>query len=91
MARLYVPERLQRRIDEISAVIRDPIAAQSSFRLDKFEQAVGLKPVRPSPEEVPYGPNYPGVHEIKRFIEKRAESVRRQLGGNSSGMVLKYP
>src|SRR5204862_268771 len=85
VSRLYVPERLHRRIDEIAAVIRDPIAAQSAFRLDKFEQAVGLKPVQPSPGELPYGPNYPGVHEIKRFIEKRAESVRRQLDGKSRG------
>ena len=89
LARLYVPDRLHRRIDEIAAVIRDPIAAQSAFRLDKFEQAVGLKPVHPSPGEWPYGPNQPGVHEIKRFINKRAESVRRQLDGRSRGMILK--
>jgi hypothetical protein len=91
VSRLYVPERLHRRIDEIAAVIRDPIAAQSAFRLDKFEQAVGMKPVRPSPGELPYGPNYAAVHEIKRFIEQRAESVRRQLDGKSRGMILKYP
>jgi len=51
--------RLHRRIDEIATVILDPIAAQSAFRLDKFEQAVGMKPVDLSPEQ-PYGPNYPG-------------------------------
>src|SRR5436190_20161187 len=34
LARLYVPDRLHRRIDEIAAVIRDPIAAQSALRLD---------------------------------------------------------
>lgn len=90
LVRLYVPDRLHRRIDEIAAVIRDPIAAQSAFRLDMFEQAVGLKPVHPGPE-VPYGPNYPGVHELKRFIDQRAESVRRQLDGKSKGMILKYP
>jgi len=44
VARLYVPDRLHRRIDEIAAVIRDPIAAQSALRLDKFEQEVGWKP-----------------------------------------------
>jgi hypothetical protein len=27
----------------------------------------------------------------KRFINKRAESVRRQLDGKSRGMILKYP
>jgi RNA polymerase sigma factor (sigma-70 family) len=91
LARLYVPDRLHRRIDEIAAVIRDPIAAQSAFRLNRFEQAVGLKPVRPSSGERPFGPNHPGVHEMKRFIDQRAESVRRQLDGKSSGMILKYP
>ena len=30
-------------------------------------------------------------YEIKRFIDKRAESVRRQLDGKSKGMILKYP
>jgi len=34
LARLYVPDRLHRRIDEIAAVIRDPIAAQSALRLE---------------------------------------------------------
>jgi hypothetical protein len=90
VARLYVPERLHRRIDEIAAVIRDPIAAQSAFRLNKFEQAVGWKPVHPSPGERPNTFNRP-VHEIKRFIDQRAESVRRQLDGKSRGMILKYP
>jgi RNA polymerase sigma factor (sigma-70 family) len=90
LSRLYAPERLHRRIDEIAAVIRDPIAAQSVFRLDRFEQAVGLKPVHPSPER-PYGPDHPGVHRIKRFIDQRAASVRRQLDGKSSGLILKYP
>src|SRR5688572_67056 len=89
VSRLYVPERLHRRIDEIAAVIRDPIAAQSAFRLEKFEQAVGWKPVRPSGES-PDGFNR-RAHEIKRFINQRAESVRQQLDGKSSGMILKYP
>jgi hypothetical protein len=89
LTRLYVPPRLHRRIDEIAAVIRDPIAAQSAFRLDRFEQAVGWKPVHPSPRERPYGPNQ--VHELKRFIDQRAASVRRQLDGKSKGMILKYP
>jgi hypothetical protein len=90
LARLYVPDRLHQRIDEIAAVIRDPIAAQSAFRLDKFEQAVGLKPVHPSPGEWRDSFNRP-AHEIKRFIDKRAASVRRQLDGKSRGMILKPP
>jgi hypothetical protein len=90
LARLYVPNRLHRRIDEIAAVIRNPIAAQSAFRLDKFEQTVGLKPVHPSPGESLDSFNWP-AHGMKRFIDNRAESVRRQLDGKSKGMILKYP
>ena len=90
VSRLFVPGLLHRRIDEIAAVIRDPIAAQSAFRLDKFEQEVGLKPVHPSPGERPNTFNRP-AHELKRFIDKRAASVRRQLDGKSKGMILEYP
>jgi RNA polymerase sigma factor (sigma-70 family) len=91
IARLYVPDRLHRRIDEIAAAIRDPIAAQSAFRLDKFEQAVGWKPVHPSPGERPNDNFNRPAHELKRFIAQRAESVRRQLDGKPKGMILKYP
>ncbi len=90
LARLFVPQRLHRRIDELAAVLRDPIAAESAFRLNKFEQAVGAKPVTTSPGEKPQGLNRP-AHEFKRFIEARARSVRRQLDGQSPGMILKYP
>ena len=90
LSRLYMPERLHRRIDEIATVIRDPIAAQSALRLDKFEQEVGWKPVHPSPGELPIGFNRP-AQEIKRFIDQRAESVRRQLDGKSEGVILRWP
>src|SRR5262249_46268540 len=90
LTRLFVPDRLHRRIDEIAAVLREPIAAESAFRLNKFEQAVGLKPVKPSPGESAYGLNHP-AHELKRFIDKRAESVRRQLDGRARGMIIKLP
>jgi spore coat protein CotH len=90
LSRLFVPERMHRRIDEIASVIHDPIAAVSGLRLDKMEQAVGMKPVTPSPGENLRGLNRP-AYELKRFIEKRAQSVRRQLDGESKGMILKYP
>jgi spore coat protein H len=90
LSRLYVPERLHRRIDEIAAVIRGPVAAQSGLRLDKFEQEVGWKPVHPSPGERPNTFNRP-AKDLKRFIDRRAASVRRQLDGKSKGLILKYP
>ncbi len=88
LARLYVPERLNRRIDTIAAAIREPIAAESPYRLDKFDQAVGLKPVAPVKWwDVIDFPAY----DLKQFIVGRARSVRSQLAGESQGLVLKYP
>jgi DNA-directed RNA polymerase specialized sigma24 family protein len=84
--RLFVPGRLHQRIDEIAAVIRSPIAAESDFRLDKFEQAVGTRPVKPARGDS-MGADRP-AHQLKRFIEERAISVRQQLDGKSKGMIL---
>jgi RNA polymerase sigma factor (sigma-70 family) len=86
-ARLFVPSRLNQRIDELAAVIRSPVAAESDFRLDKFDQAVGNKPLAPSRGN-PQSADRP-AHQLKRFIEKRAISVRQQLDGKSKGMILK--
>jgi DNA-directed RNA polymerase specialized sigma24 family protein len=90
LTRVFVPERLHRRIDEMAAVIRDPVAAESVFRLDKFEQAVGLTPLHPTPGETKNGVNHP-PHQLKPFIEGRARSVRRQLDGKSKGVIVKTP
>jgi spore coat protein CotH len=90
LARLFVPERLHRRVDEMAALIREPVAAESAFKLNKFDQAVGLKPMSPLPEETTFGINHP-AHDLKGFIEARARSVRKQLDGKSKGMILKTP
>jgi len=90
LARLFVPERLHRRVDEMAALIREPVAAESAFKLNKFDQAVGLKPMAPLPEETTFGINHP-AHDLKGFIEARARSVRKQLDGKSNGMILKTP
>jgi CubicO group peptidase (beta-lactamase class C family) len=42
-------------MDELAAVLREPIASESSFRLQKFEQTVGLKPVERMPGETRHG------------------------------------
>jgi spore coat protein CotH len=97
LARLYVPERLNQRIDAIAAAIRDPIAAESAYRLDKFEQTVGLKPIAPD-RGWQFGINHPvpfrdflSPYDLKRFIAGRARSARSQLSGESQGKVLKHP
>ena len=97
MARLYVPERLNQRIDAIAAIIRNPIAAESPYRLDKFEQTVGLKPIAPT-RGWQLGIHYPvpfrdiiPANDLKLFIAGRARSVRSQLDGKSQGIILKHP
>ena len=85
--RLFVPIRLHQRIDEVAKNIRGPIAAESEFRLGKFEQALGEKPPERTRGRNPQGANRP-AHQIKRFIDARAKSVRQQLDGESDGMIL---
>lgn len=87
-ARLFVPGRLQPRIDEVARILRSPIAAESDFRLEKFEQAVGDTWPEHSPRGGGQGANRP-VLPIKRFIANRARSVRQQLDGKSEGIILR--
>lgn len=88
LVRQFVPERLHRRIDELAEVIRGPVAAESDFRLGKFEQAIsGRRQKFTAEDEKRQGANRP-AHQLKLFIEARAKSVRDQLDGRSKGIVL---
>src|SRR6185369_5627998 len=87
LARLFVPNRLAQRIDEIARVIRNPITAESSLRLEWFDIAVGDESAATrSPTGSSKGPNRP-VHQLKHFIEARAKSVREQLDDKSKGVI----
>jgi len=88
--RLLVPQRLNHRIDELAAIIREPIAAESDFRLGKFDQAVDDKKPERTKAGNPQGANRP-VHQLKQFIRNRAISVREQLDGKSKGVILERP
>ena len=87
LARFFIPSRLHSRVDEVAKAIRSAVAAESDFRLGKFEQALSDKP-----REHPAGKNEQGAnrppHQIKRFINARAKSVRDQLDGISDGVIL---
>jgi hypothetical protein len=89
LTRLFVQERLHRRIDELAQIIREPIAAESDFRLKKFEQAISDKKVESVAKGNPNGANRP-VHQLKSFIVNRAQSVRQQLDGKSDGFILHH-
>lgn len=84
---LFVPERLNRRIDELAAVVRPAIAEESPERLAKFETAVSDQIHNGRRDGSPFDPNRP-VHQLKRFIATRAQNVREQLAGKTQGVVL---
>lgn len=86
-AQLFVPGRLNRRVDELAAIIRGPVAAESDFRLRKFEDSLADRRLELSEGGEATGANRP-AHQIKWFIEQRAKSVRRQLDGKSKGVIL---
>jgi DNA-directed RNA polymerase specialized sigma24 family protein len=87
----FTIERLYPEIDQLAALLRPAVAAESEFRLKRFDQSVStnwLSGPRDGPE--PEGPKAP-VHQIKRFIVNRIKSVREQLDGKSEGIVVGRP
>ena len=49
---------------------------------------MGAKPLERPANGNSQGADRP-AHQLKRFIEKRAASVRQQLDGKSQGLILK--
>jgi len=85
LAGIFTEERLFAQVDELAAVIRPAVAAENSFRLERFDLAVSSKWIEgPRESGSPEGPHAP-VHQIKRFISNRIQSVRAQLDGKSEG------
>jgi len=87
LAALFVPERLNRRLDELAAVVRPFIGEESTNRLAKFEIAVADKWSDGLRDGNPFDPNRP-VFQLKRFFGARAESVKGQLEGKTAGVEL---
>jgi hypothetical protein len=88
----FTVERLYREIDALAAVIRPAVAAESDFRLKRFEIAISTNWVK-GPRDAPdmrgkEGPRAP-AHQIKRFIEARTKSVRAQLDGKEEGALIR--
>jgi hypothetical protein len=89
----FTAEGLNREVDDLAAVIRPAIAAESDFRLKRFEIAVSTNWVS-GPRDAgkdwksSEGPRAP-AHQIKRFIEARTKSVREQLDGKEEGVLIR--
>jgi hypothetical protein len=89
----FTVERLYREVDRMAAIIRPAVAAESDFRLQRFEIAISTNWVS-GPRDAPKndwkaseGPRAP-AHQIKRFIENRTKFVREQLDGTANGVLI---
>jgi hypothetical protein len=87
----FAVERMNRKIDALAAVLRPAIAAESQFRLERFEIAISTNwvsgPRNGVGDDQREGPRAP-AHQLKRFVQARVQSVRDQLDGKSEGVRL---
>ena len=87
ISELFTVARLSAQIDNVAAVIRPAVAAESDFRLKRFDLAISTNWVAGPRDGAPEGPKSP-VHQLKRFIANRSHSVRAQLDGTAEGVIL---
>ena len=87
LADLFTVPRLYQQVDQVASLIRPAVAAESDFRLKRFDLAVSTNWLKGPRDGAPEGPRAP-VHQIKRFIANRAHSVREQLDDKAQGVVL---
>lgn len=87
LATVFVPGRLNRRVDELAGVFRPLAAEWSTNRLAKLEQAVSTNLVPRVEGGDPFGPHRP-AWPLKHFIAIRAASVRAQLDGRERGQIV---
>jgi len=90
---LATPERLAAQVDEIAAVMRPAVAAESKEKLERFDRVVaGQAPAAPGAGGFPGFGMPPGfgtpLKPIKPFARIRAQSVADQLAGKSAGLTL---
>ena len=85
---VFVPARIDRRVEALAAELRPVIAEWSSGRLAKFETAVSAMPdSQPRDGANPMDPNR-AAWQIRRFVAARAANVRGQLDGSVEGVIL---
>ncbi|HVY71336.1 MAG TPA: CotH kinase family protein [Verrucomicrobiae bacterium] len=82
------PEKIQARVDAVSAAVRPAIADESADKLAQFEKALSDKPIdlnaAPNPNPFFGGPTV----RIKPYASARAESISNQLAGKSRGTIV---
>ena len=88
LAEHFTMDRLYAQVDQVGAIIRPAVAAESDFRLKRFDLALSTNWINGPRDGAPEGPKAP-VHQIKRFITNRVKSIRDQLDGKTKGAILK--
>lgn len=86
--RLFDVARLGGRVRELGGIIRPVVLEESDYRIERFDQSHAEVWPEWEPEGLVSDPFRP-VHRIHRFLEKRSESIRRQLGGEETGHVFR--
>jgi len=85
---LFVPERLCRRLDELTEVVRPFVTEESSHRLARFIQETSE-----TPETIVAGSmrtnTRPQGYSFRRFVYARAAAIDQQLQSGDKGVILK--
>lgn len=83
---IFDPERIQRQVNELAAILRPSIREESSERLSEFDKAAAGQKLA-----IVMGPGFQGKTEvtpIKPFVKARTKSVADQLDGKSEGKLI---
>lgn len=86
---LFKPDRFQKQVDNIAAVIRPAVQEESKEKLALFERAIAGETI-PSHQLGQRSPGGAGgyLKPIKAFVKARAASVSEQLSGRSKGQEI---
>ncbi|HZR20793.1 MAG TPA: CotH kinase family protein [Verrucomicrobiae bacterium] len=86
-ATLFIPERLNQRLDELIRVVRPFVAEESPGRLARFERMVGREQ---DFNEAGHDPANSGKRgfSMRHFFAARAAAVTAQLQGDEQGVIL---
>ncbi|MDB6029894.1 MAG: hypothetical protein JWM16_232 [Verrucomicrobiales bacterium] len=90
---LFKPERIQRQVENLAAIIRPAVQEESADKLAQFDRAVAGEMVAANRP----GPRHPGgaarapagyLKPIKTFVKARSVSMSDQLAGRSEGETI---
>ena len=94
---IFKPERIQRQVDELAAVLRPAVQEESAPLLARFDRVVAGEAIAaggPGGGEPSFGGPGGGFGQamkpIRSFVAFRARSVNDQLAGKSEGATLSH-